>query len=268
MQGCLVEVACARHGSRCLENVWRHLTLEQRTQAAEELTSSQRLSSDRFGHFLVCNLSLVLFQHDRKCWLEAQGSQLKRRRKMAVLVKDAGEASHGITVFVSVMSDVGVCWLYDLFMYGHLLCALEAYVPKVGRYCLAVWPDCRRDTVPELMVQIFGEVTFLCATEHPLSACLSVLHTCFVLTVTTIISTVISQQADGDQIYINPVAVLCSPSSSTGTKGGLFGGMVFYRERALVCRERALVYRECALVYRECALVYRESALAYRHPLL
>nr|KAG5704498.1 hypothetical protein BaRGS_003809 [Batillaria attramentaria] len=87
LKGLLMEVACTKNGSRCLESIWKSLNVKQRTRIAEELAESEaRLRSDRFGHFLHHNLAIPQFVQRRQLWLEQQGAQSKRKRMMAELL--------------------------------------------------------------------------------------------------------------------------------------------------------------------------------------
>ena len=85
-----MDVACTKNGSRCLESVWKHLSVKQRTRVAEELAESDRLHSDRFGHFLVSGFGLPLFSSRRESWLQRQGADTKRKRMMKELLHSIG----------------------------------------------------------------------------------------------------------------------------------------------------------------------------------
>ena len=85
-QGLMVEVACSKNGSRCLESVWKNLTTGQRTRIAEELSATERLRGDKFGHFLFYNFALGKFLNQRSQWLHIQGAQSKRKKALAHLL--------------------------------------------------------------------------------------------------------------------------------------------------------------------------------------
>ncbi|XP_076470121.1 nucleolar protein 9-like [Babylonia areolata] len=91
LKGLLLEVACTKNGSRCLESVWGNLSLAQRTGLAKELADSERLRNDRFGHFLHRSFQLALFATNRQRWQEQQGALAKRKRMMKELLHKTAE---------------------------------------------------------------------------------------------------------------------------------------------------------------------------------
>jgi hypothetical protein len=86
----MLEVACSKYGSRCLESVWRHLSVPQRTLVAKELSTSERIKGDTYGHFLYYNFGLMTFVRQRQQWLQAQGVQTKKQRALKQLLVDKG----------------------------------------------------------------------------------------------------------------------------------------------------------------------------------
>ena len=54
---------------------------------------------------------------------------------------------------------------------------------------------------------------------------------------------VISPEADGGQIYLNVVTVLCYSKDSTDTKRGFVGAKVFYREHTFASPKHS--FRTC-----------------------
>ncbi|KAL8613890.1 hypothetical protein ACOMHN_032880 [Nucella lapillus] len=93
LKGLLLEVGCSKNGSRCLESVWKHLNLAQRTAIAKELAESERLRTDHFGRFLHRNFQLGLFVSKRKVWQEQQGALAKRKRMMKELLHNTEPAA-------------------------------------------------------------------------------------------------------------------------------------------------------------------------------
>ncbi|CAL1532749.1 unnamed protein product [Lymnaea stagnalis] len=91
LQGVYVNIACNRNGSRCLENIWKLCSLNQRIMIAEELSKSQeRLEGDQWGHFAYNNFALHKFNQRRKDWLDIQGASSKKQQLLQNILQGTG----------------------------------------------------------------------------------------------------------------------------------------------------------------------------------
>ncbi|KAH9499745.1 hypothetical protein Btru_077716 [Bulinus truncatus] len=91
LQGTYINIACNRNGSRCLENIWKSCSLNQRQMIAEELCKNQeRIESDQWGHFLYNNFALFKFTQRKQEWVEIQGASIKKQRLLQDVLRGAG----------------------------------------------------------------------------------------------------------------------------------------------------------------------------------
>ncbi|XP_078064534.1 nucleolar protein 9-like [Mustelus asterias] len=89
LKGRFTQLACDRHGSRVLDQIWGSVPLRMKQIIAEELASREKeLWSDPFGHHIARNLALTHFLKRRREWDEHQAAESKRRKMFAELLED------------------------------------------------------------------------------------------------------------------------------------------------------------------------------------
>ncbi|XP_059141222.1 nucleolar protein 9-like isoform X2 [Physella acuta] len=93
LQGVYINIACNRSGSRCLENIWKCCSLNQKTLIAEDLSKHQeRLEGDQWGRYLYANFAISKFVQRRKEWAEIQGANAKKQQILQeILQGNAGK---------------------------------------------------------------------------------------------------------------------------------------------------------------------------------
>jgi len=80
LEGVFINIACNRNGSRCLENIWKSSTMQQKVMIAEDLCKHQeRLEGDFIGRFILRNFALIKFKTRRKEWKGLQGMNSKKQ---------------------------------------------------------------------------------------------------------------------------------------------------------------------------------------------
>uniref|UniRef100_V9LJC7 Pumilio domain-containing protein C14orf21-like protein n=1 Tax=Callorhinchus milii TaxID=7868 RepID=V9LJC7_CALMI len=74
-------LACSKHGSRVLDQIWNSASSSARQDIAEELAQSEAvLLRDAVGHHIARNLSLSHFIRRRKDWESHQATDSKKRK--------------------------------------------------------------------------------------------------------------------------------------------------------------------------------------------
>ncbi|GCC17031.1 hypothetical protein chiPu_0022248, partial [Chiloscyllium punctatum] len=86
--GQFVSLACDRHGSRVLDQIWSVASVKTKQKIAEELASREgELSQHPVGHHVVRNLALAHFLNRRRQWEEHQAAESKRRKVFTELLE-------------------------------------------------------------------------------------------------------------------------------------------------------------------------------------
>ncbi|XP_005102065.1 nucleolar protein 9 [Aplysia californica] len=79
--GLYINMACNKVGSRCLENIWKLVSIPLRVLIAEDLSKyNERLEGDFSGRFIFNNFALHKFVTRRKEWREIQGANSKKKQ--------------------------------------------------------------------------------------------------------------------------------------------------------------------------------------------
>ncbi|XP_043914285.1 nucleolar protein 9 [Protopterus annectens] len=89
LKGHYVQLACSKHGSRVLDQIWKGASLGKKQDIAQELVAKEEeLRRDTFGHHIVRNFALAHFQKRRRDWDEHQAADSKLKKMFLDILED------------------------------------------------------------------------------------------------------------------------------------------------------------------------------------